>query len=231
MNVELLDWLGTDLTVTDSARVSFSKRSYPAGNTVKKVVVDGETLNINVPEIDNRDKRLLNYLARHGHWTPFAHPQISFRITAPVFVRSQLFKHKSGLVENEASRRYISDDPEFWYPKSWREKPQNAKQGSGEGFSLMKNVELTKEYKYAVEVCEEVYKRMLERNVAPEQARAVLPQAMYTSWIWSGSLYAFSRVCRLRLDSHAQQETGEIAQMISDYCEILFPESWKALDV
>lgn len=229
MQVDLIDWMGTDLSIVNSARVSFNKQTSPDGNIVDKVNVDGENWNINLPILKQKDRRLLHYLARNGHWTPFGHTSITFRVTAPIFVRTQCFKHKQGLVENEVSRRYVDDPPEFWCPEQWRSRPTNAKQGSGDYLDDKDGGKATKDYEYAINKCLETYNYLLERGVAPEQARSVLPQSMYTSWFWTGSLAAFDRVCKLRLDSHAQQETGEIAQMINDYCKQLFPYSWVAL--
>lgn len=204
MQVDYIGHLGDDLMVVNAARVSFNK--------TKEV-------------FDASDERLIKYLASHHHWTPFSHPQISLRVKAPLFVRSQLFKHKVGMTENEVSRRYVDDTPEFFYPDVWRGRPTDgAKQGSsGEAndVSLM--------YDNFVRFARKTYHSMLENGVAPEQARMVLPQSMYTSWYWTGSLAAYARIAKLRLDAHAQSETREVAQMISDIIEPLFPVSWKVL--
>jgi len=205
MRVDLVNWMGSDLTVANSARVSFNKHK---------------------EELDDKDIRLLNYLAKHGHFTPFTHPQITFRVTAPIFVARQLDKHQVGLTKNEISRRYVDDEPEFWYPGKWRGRPENAKQGSSAAFVCL---DANTAYETAIKTAVDAYNNMLRVGVAPEMARSVLPQSMLTSWYWTGSLSAFSRICQLRLDSHAQQETGEIAQMINDHCKELFPYSWEAL--
>lgn len=216
MNVDYVDHLGTDLTVVNSARVSFAKHH---------------------SEFEDSDTKLLKYLAKHNHWSPFAHPQIQLRVKAPVFVARQLQKHVVGLVWNEISRRYVDDPPEFYVPEHWRGRPTNgAKQGSSDTFvtelvpvNLFGDNRVSWQYDNFLEIASGLYDRMLESGIAPEQARMVLPQSMYTSWYWTGSLASYARVCRQRLDPHAQGETQEIARMISDIIEPLFPESWRLL--
>jgi thymidylate synthase (FAD) len=218
MNVELVDFMGDDLMVVNSARVSFDKES--------NFEIEGDMLGEYKFILPEGDIRLIKYLAKHGHWTPFAHPQITLRVTAPVFVRTQLFKHKVGFTENEVSRRYVDNPPSFFSPISWRGKPVGSvKQGSSD-------VSVTWDdsvYTASLEACYNCYLDMLEAGIAPEQARMVLPQSMYTEWYWTGSLAAYGRMCRQRLDAHAQSETREIAQMISDIIQPLFPISWEAL--
>ena len=207
MRVELVDSMGTDLTVVNAARVSFDKHH--------KTFTDG-------------DEKLIKYLAEHGHWTPFGHPQLQFRIHAPIFVARQLVKHQVGLVWNEVSRRYVDSPPAFYITNAWRKRAENKKQGSEDDL-----VELTgKDYDFiqaAHATSVEAYSHLLSRGVAPEQARIVLPQSMYTEWYWTGSLYAFARVCNLRLGEDAQEETKEIANKISSFCTKNFPISWKYL--
>ena len=198
--------MGTDLSVVNAARVSYAK--------VKE-------------KFEASDERLIRYLAEHNHWSPFAHTFLSFRIKAPVFVARQLVKHQVGLVWNEESRRYITHDPEIYNIRKWREKPDSSKQGSGE--QIIISTELNLEVNEHLQQGLKLYNRLLLENVAPEQARAVLPQSMYTNWIWSGTLYAFARVCGLRLDDHAQKETQEIAKQLDIHCEDAFPISWKYL--
>ena len=200
--VEYLDHMGSDLSVVNAARVSFAKFH---------------------EEFQEQDVKLINYLAKHNHWSPFAHTSISFRIKAPIFVARQLVKHQVGLVWNEVSRRYVDDEPEFYFPKVWRGRPVNAKQGSS---GVVVN-EMFGEDSVAYSL--ETYNTLLSKGVAPEQARMVLPQNTMTEWIWTGSLMAFARVVRLRTDEHAQQETQEVAAFLAGYCENLFPHSWKAL--
>ena len=208
MRVELVDSLGTDLTVVNAARVSFKKHR---------------------DEWQNSDERLIKYLAQHGHWTPFGHPQIQFRISAPVFVARQLVKHQVGLVWNEVSRRYVDDAPVFYGvgPEGWRGKPEDKKQGSSGHVQIL--MELEKDIAMTTLHCKHLYQELLEQGVAPEQARMILPLSMYTEWYWTGSLSAFARVCNLRMEPDAQEETQEIARQIDKKCAKLFPISWKYL--
>ncbi len=207
MRVDYVNHMGDDLTVVNAARVSFSKHS---------------------EEFKEQDEKLIKYLADHGHWTPFAHPQITLRIKAPLFVRTQLFKHKVGFTENEVSRRYVDEEPAFFFPV-FRQRPDNGmKQGSRDEFPA--NLELCEGILLqAYNTALASYKELLKQNVAPEQARMVLPQSMYTEWYWTGSLAAYARVCKQRLDPHAQKETRDIAEMISKIIEPLFPVCWRKL--
>ena len=260
MEVKYIDHMGSDLTVVNAARVSFDNES---------------------TELSLKDHKLIGYLAMHEHWSPFAHPQISLRVNAPVFVARQLAKHQVGFAWNEVSRRYVPDDMEFYFPEKWRKKSDNSKQGSSDEevdidvFKLVKNAHILTEnfspywtdrcipkpidrndlsgealadYDTTCEawdeaditpadnpietltyIMEEMYDNLLDLGVCPEQARMILPQSMYTSWVWTGSLLAYSRMCKLRLDSHAQRETQEVAKQISDIIEPLFPVSWGKL--
>lgn len=206
MNVELVDNMGSDLTVVNAARVSFGKHAI---------------------RFSPKDKKLIEYLAKHKHWSPFAHCFVQFRIKAPIFVARQLVKHQVGLTWNEVSRRYVDDAPEFYMPKVWRGKPENSKQGSTGKAESQYFPDLY--IKDVVELAADNYRKMIMQGVAPEQARMILPQNTYTEWYWSGSLMAFSRVCDQRLDPHTQEETREIAEKIDRCCQELYPYSWKAL--
>ncbi len=209
MSVELVDSMGSDLSIVNAARVSFHK--------FHEKFQDG-------------DEKLINYLAKHGHWTPFAHAFLSFRIKAPIFVARQLVKHQVGLAWNEVSRRYVDDEPEFWFPEVWRGKPVNAKQGSsGIIPSEQPDMDIDMYVRMAQDRALGCYIELLQHGVAPEQARMVLPQNTMTEWIWSGSLAAFARVCKLRLDPHAQLETQEVAHKIEGLVPEHFKYSWKAL--
>lgn len=206
--VELVDHMGTDLSIVNAARVSFSKWQ---------------------AEFSEGDVRLLHYLAKHNHWSPFAHTSIQLRVTAPIFVARQLAKHQVGLSWNEVSRRYVDDSPVMFVPKNWRARPDGSiKQGSGAVHvdSDLWRGAYSKRLAYAVSM----YEEMLEDGIAPEQARMILPQSMMTSWIWTGSLMAFRRVYDLRIDSHAQVETQEVARLIGEHCYNLFPKAWEALE-
>jgi thymidylate synthase (FAD) len=221
--VELIDSMGSDLSVVNAARVSFHKES-----ELEQVLVDQE-YNRYEDRLSEKDQKLISYLAKHNHWTPFAHAFLSFRIKAPIFVARQLVKHQVGLAWNEVSRRYVDDEPEFWFPKVWRGKPVNAKQGSTGVLEGDEQQAATEGAHYIAKEALAIYQIMLDDGVAPEQARIVLPQNTMTEWIWSGSLAAFARVCKLRLDPHAQKETQEVAQMINDQVPDSFQHSWKAL--
>lgn len=221
--VQYVDHMGDDLTVVNAARVSFNKESEWDGERHWT----GRLMDRKLPD---RDEKLISYLAKHNHWTPFAHPQITLRIKAPISIRTQLFKHKQGFVENEVSRRYVTEEPEFYIPE-WRSKPTNgAKQGSEDFIDNDALVDLfTEKYKDSVSNAHALYNFLIDSGVAPEQARFVLPQGTYTEWWWTGSLAAFARVYSLRSDSHAQWEVREYAKAVSTLIQPLFPVSWKAL--
>lgn len=223
MKVELIDSMGSDLSVVNAARVSFAKES-----DWEYCHEDGVHPFDQFKELSEKDQKLINYLAKHGHWTPFAHSFLSFRIKAPIFVARQLVKHQVGLAWNEVSRRYVDDEPEFWFPEVWRGKPVNAKQGS-DGIMPLPDIECAYWPELVIGESLKCYLEMVDKGYAPEQARMVLPQNTMTEWIWSGSLAAFARVCKLRLDPHAQQETQEIAKQINGLVPDVFKYSWKAL--
>ena len=228
--VELIDVMGTDLTVCRAARVSFNKQSeWDIDEVAKKRLIDsGSTFNTEELQVlSSKDVKLIQYLAKHNHWTPFAHPQITLRVKAPISIRTQLFKHKVGFCENEISRRYVSDDPEVYIPK-WRAKPTTgAKQGS-EGF-INDDYMIGREYTECIEKSLNTYNNLIKDGVAPEQARFALPQGTYTEWWWTGSLAAYARVCKLRKDSHAQWEVQQYAEAFSKIIAPLYPMSWSAL--
>ena len=211
MDVELVEHMGSDLTVVNAARVSFGKR--------KKEFTEG-------------DKKLIAFLAKHGHWSPFGHCSIQFHIKAPVFVTRQLVKHQIGLTWNEISRRYVDYEPEFYEVDKWRGIAEDKKQGSDEENTVewINHKQSTGALKQQVEnVALKNYNTMLEAGVAPEQARMILPQSMMTEWYWSGTLYAFARICNLRCAQDAQYETRIVANLINMECDKLFPISWTEL--
>jgi len=218
ISVDLIDSMGSDLSVVNAARVSMAKESDWEISFAKDQKFGDHVLS-------DADRRLISYLAKHGHWTPFSHPQITFRIKAPIFVARQWFKHMIGFSRNEQSRRYVDSEPEFFFPEVWRGRPEGSiKQGSAGEVDIddMNVIGIVNELV-------ELYEEMLERGVAPEMARMILPQNMMTEWIWSGSLMAFARVCKLRMDAHAQPETGDVARLIDAEMRDLFPVSWSAL--
>jgi thymidylate synthase (FAD) len=178
---------------------------------------------------------LINYLAKHKHYSPFGHAFASFHVKAPIFVARQLVKHKF-LRWNEISRRYVDDPPEFYVPEVWREKSEDKKQGSQGEIVTSCVLDMCGEYthpKFAAEeihlISLQVYNSMIEGGVAPEQARMVLPQSMMTEWYWSGSLDAFADMAKLRLKEDTQYETRLVAQQIDKVMSELFPFSWEAL--
>lgn len=161
------------------------------------------------------------------HWVPFGHPHISLRVTAPIPIRVQCFKHKIGFVESEESRRYISTTPEVYVPPYLREKAKNVKQGSGDTHTH--NDHWLQQYKFVTHQAVALYTSMIADGVCPEQARFVLPQGCEVNWVWTGSLYAFANFFNQRTDSHAQKEIQDLARQIGDIIEPLFPVSWGAL--
>jgi thymidylate synthase (FAD) len=219
-----IDHMGSDLSVVNAARVSFGKKS------------EWEYVGIAQEGLSKRDTKLVRYLAKHKHISPFGHAFASFHVKAPIFVARQLVKHKF-LRWNEISRRYVDDEPEFYVPNVWRGKSADKKQGSdGE---LPEDFEIIGVYGDWEPICIAVgdydsvarglYESLITEGVAPEQARMVLPQSTMTEWYWSGSLDAFADMCRLRCASDTQAETRIVADQISEKMSELFPVSWEAL--
>lgn len=223
MRVEYVDHMGTDLSVVDAARVSFNKKS-TWGETYDSDE-DGYYLK---PALKEADAKLINWLAKHNHWTPFAHTAITLRMQAPVPIRTQCFKHKAGFVENEESRRYISGKPQLFIPESFRKSPEGSiKQGSGD---VHEKSEYFKEiYDLMCHNMIDEYEEMIKNGVCPEQARFILPQGVEVNWMWTGSLAAYARFYKQRTDPHAQKEVQDLAKMVGDIIEPLFPVSWRAL--
>ena len=201
--VELIDHMGNDASVVNAARVSFGKR---------------------IKEMSEGDTKLIRYLAKHNHWSPFGHASLQFRIKAPVFVARQLVKHQIGLTWNEISRRYVDTEPEFYEVDKWRGKPVDKKQGSSGEFDQQRLCDMAQSR--VEDTALDAYQQLIQWGVAPEQARMILPQSMITEWYWSGTLYAFARICNLRCAEDAQYETRIVANLINDECEKLFPISW-----
>jgi thymidylate synthase (FAD) len=212
IEVTYIDHMGTDLTVANAARVSFGKTS------------EMEDDPWGPPKLKAKDDKLIRYLAREKHISPFGHCFASFHIKAPIFVARQLVKHKF-LRWNEISRRYVDDEPEFYVPDVWRGRSADKKQGS-EGVIGGIDKELTSD---GVTDPLVLYSYLLHKGVAPEQARMVLPQSTMTEWYWSGSLDAFADMCNLRCKSDTQAETRVVAQQIDRKMIELFPVSWDAL--
>jgi thymidylate synthase (FAD) len=223
INVTFLDNMGTDLSVVNAARVSFAKESELVPEYYEDEL-DGAPHPFLRFVLNEKDKKLVNYLAKHNHKSPFNHAFASFRVKAPIFVARQLVKHEY-LPWNEVSRRYVTDEPEFYFPEGWRKAADNVKQGSSDAAVAGVDGFGKAEVAFALEG----YNDALSYGICPEQARMLLPQNMMTEWIWSGSLYAFAKMCKLRLDPHTQKETQEVAKQIATYLEETYPVSFKAL--
>lgn len=207
--MEFLEVFGDDLTVVNAARVSFAKES---------------------TEFTAQDEKLINYLAKHNHVSPFFHPQIRMRIKMPIFVAREWFRHQIGFARNEVSRRYVDTSPECWIPSpdQIRERDPKLKQGSKEN-SVMDADLVHQLIKTHTNMNVMVYEDLLARGVAPEVARCVLPQSMFTEFIETGSLAAYARLYKLRTDPTAQREIQDYARKLGEILEPLFPISWKAL--
>jgi len=208
--LELLGVFGDDLTVVNAARVSFSKQS---------------------DNLTEADTKLIHYLAKHNHVSPFFHPQIRLRLKMPIFVAREWFRHTVGFARNEVSRRYVDSEPECYFPdvSSMRERDPKLKQGSKE--NPAENADLLSDTVRAqINSSVTTYNSLIKANVAPEVARLVLPQSMHTEFIETASLYAYARLCKLRLSPDAQREIRAYAQALSDLLERAFPVSWLALN-
>lgn len=226
--VELIDHLGTDLTIVNAARVSFDKESTLEEDGYETIwITEALTEQRKKYKLSNQDAKLINYLAKHNHWSPFAHTSIQLRVNAPLFVARQLVKHQVGGVWNEVSRRYVDDEPVFYFPHKWRKRAENVKQGSSE--EGVDQPILDEQINRYTQRALNMYNSMLRYGVAPEQARMILPQNIMTSWYWTGSLMFFHRVFKQRAEAHAQLETQEVAIQIGEICNNLFPTSWRAL--
>ena len=219
MKVDYIDHMGDDLSVVNAARVSFDKESALDYNEPK-----------NVGYLKEADRKLISYLATHGHWSPFAHTSVSFRFKAPIFVARQLHKHQVGMTVNEVSRRYVKAAPELWWPEKWRKAAENVKQGSsdeeynGGRFSFVLD-----SAKGRANLLLSDYESLINQGMCPEQARMFLPLNVMTEWIWTGSLYAWARVWKQRTYPTAQKETQDCVKLIGPTMERLFPVSWAAL--
>jgi thymidylate synthase (FAD) len=205
--VQLLETFGDDLTVVNAARVSFDKESH--------AMTPG-------------DAKLIKYLATHEHTSPFFHPQIRFRIRMPIFVAREWYRHTVGFARNEVSRRYVDSAPSIWIPTEFRERDTNLKQGS-KSTPVEHNEEMVVLFRELAQISVDGYTKLMDSGVAPEVARAILPQAMYTEFIETASLAAYARLCKLRLDPHAQKEIQEYAGVVSNLLKERFPVSWAAL--
>lgn len=256
MKATYISHMGDDLSIVNAARVSFDKESgWIQRRYAKDDAIDesGNPLFADDVELPHEyeewgdysrafdydgceltgkmlpavDARLISYLARNGHWTPFAHTAISLRMSAPVPIARQAFKHKQGFVENEESRRYISSEPELFVPDEFRTKADKAKQGSGGAHP--RSGHWRTQYNIACGMAIDLYLKMIEDGVCPEQARFVLPQGALVNWVWTGSLAAYARFYNQRTDPHAQQEIQTMATAAGEIIAPLFPVAWAAL--
>ena len=212
IEVTYIDHMGSDISVVNAARVSFGKKS----EWMPRIHYGEELV------LKPKDAKLIKYLAKHKHKSPFNHTFVTFHVKAPIFVARQLQKHEY-MPWNEISRRYVDDDPEFYFPLTWRGRSADKKQGS-EG-EVKSNFNIS----YHTMVALKGYQQMLDEGVAPEQARMVLPQSMMTEWYWSGTLFAFAKMCSLRLKADTQEETQLVAQKVALTMAKIYPVSWEAL--
>ena len=213
--VSLVDHMGSDLTVANAARVSFKKR--------REEFVYGK-------DVKGSDEKLINFLAQNNHWTPFGHCQVCLHLKVPLPIARQLMRSNVGIVYNETSRRYVTDEPEFYEPASWRQRPDgNIKQGSGSEMPVEENNAVRHAFHQAMQTAMTQYNWALHMGASPEMARMFLPQSMYTELWATLSLAAAARVVKLRVDPPAQFEVQEYGKAISEICGTLFPISWKAL--
>jgi thymidylate synthase (FAD) len=212
MEVTYVDHMGSDLSVVNAARVSFGKKS-----DWMMRVHNGEA-----KVLSQKDIRLIRFLAKHKHKSPFNHAFATFHVKAPIFVARQLQKHEY-MPWNEISRRYVDSEPEFYVPDVWRGRSADKKQGSEGEVESNFNIDY-----YNVKALMG-YEQLLNEGVSPEQARMILPQSMMTEWYWSGSLFAFAKMCGLRLKEDTQAETRIVAEKIEDCLKDIFPVSWEAL--
>lgn len=262
-----IDHMGTDLSIVNDARISFSKNSQPKDFQTVTIphsyTEHGMELLTDIPILSSTDIGLIKFLARgcktsdwnHAvvtladtsslelaecerilkwakrmptHWTPFGHQIMKFRMKAPVPIRTQCFKHKIGMVENEESRRYISSTPELFIPEFRTAPVGDIKQGSGGIHPNNENFKI--QYDLRCRKSIQLYEDMIADGVAPEQARFVLPQGVYVNWVWTGSLYAYAEFYNKRSDrSHAQHEVADLADKIGTVAKVLFPVAWSAL--
>jgi len=245
MKAEYIDHMGDDISVVNSARVSFNKTSEGVG--IDRYVDQEDdnglcTLSAFVPILKEGDKKLISFLAKHNHFTPFTHATVTMRETVPIFVARQRFKHVIGFTYNEVSRRYVSDEPKFHAPKNWRYRPENVKQGSSDTefvttfknnmdyiWSLKSSDSIADNYHTYLIKAKQLYTEMLDSGVCPEQARMILPQSMLTEYYVTGSLMAWARAYNLRKSPTAQLEIRELADQWNTVMSALYPVSWEAL--
>ena len=233
MQVDYVVHSGSDLLVVDAARASFGRQSsWEQTHVTEEVDADSRVVTI-VPhyKLRDRDAKLIDFLAREKHLLPFRHPQITLRCKAPMFVARQLGKHQVGFSWSEESRRYIDNEPEFFWPDKWRKRAENVKQGSSSDEVSEEDwaYGLPNAIKDHVSRSVYLYNDMLDSEVAPELARMILPQSMYITWVWTGSLLGYVQMIKQRSDSHAQRETQHFAKLVAEVVQPLYPVAYEAL--
>lgn len=262
ITVQYLDHLGTDLTVVNAARTSFGKESDWAppttatGYTLRPAdanlirflatgfrtqewdkLLDGVRASVYAEDKAALIEILQHYKQSAQHWAPFAHPHMQIRMKLPIFLARQFVKHQIGGVWSEESRRYMSSEPEFWFPKEWHGLPEDIKQGSDGVITHMlwndggdvEREEIDPVVRELTRQQVDAYLQMVAGGVAPEEARIVLPLNTMTTVTWTGSLLFWSRVCNQRMDNHAQKAANELAGQIAAIAQPIFPVSWAAL--
>jgi len=218
IEVTYIDHMGSDLSVVNAARVSFGKKS-----DWMMRIHNGEA-----KVLQHKDAKLITYLAKHKHKSPFNHTFTTFHVKAPVFVARQLVKHEY-MPWNEISRRYVDDEPEFYQPDEWRGRSADKKQGSDGVVDRSVGLGLNQQLEDTHIAAIDMYDDLLKNGVCPEQARMVLPQSMMTEWYWSGTVFSFAKMCSLRCKDDTQAETRVVADAIDEEMENLYPVSWEAL--
>lgn len=239
IQVTYLNHMGDDLTTVNAARVSFNKSSdwetscslcglsgADISACVRSHMDQGDSIPCTLDHLSVRDQRLIEYLGRHGHDSPFNHNALSVHVKMPIFVARQLVKHEY-LVLNEISRRYVDDKPEFYWPETWRKRAEDKKQGSSD--EHVHHQGLPEWYDNALTESIIAYRTMLKAGVAPEQARMVLPLSTMTEWHWTGLLSAWAKMVNQRIQPDTQYETRLVAQQVDKIASHLWPHSWKAL--
>ena len=234
MNVDYVEHYGTDLSVVNAARCSFANESSWEVTYEDDYDVESRTItHVPIQRLSERDAKLIHYLAKHKHTSCFEHQGATLRLKVPIFIARQIQRHRT-FSYNEVSRRYVDTPPEFFFPDKWRGKAENVKQGSGDEevidyTSLWQFGSVKEDYSEHINSSVEFYNHLLAEGVAPELARTVLPQSMYTEFYMTGSLRNFSHLLKLRLDSHSQVEAQQVAHMIYDILQPLWPVSMEAL--
>lgn len=228
MDVQYVQHWGNDLIVVNAARVSFDKQSeWEVAGYTEEVDVDSRCVyEFPIYKLSSRDEKLVRYLAEHKHTSCFEHMGATLKLKVPIFIARQIQRHRT-FSYNEISRRYVDSPPEFFWPDKWRKRADNLKQGSGG--EHQEQAQWNHILRECANTALDAYDWAIKDGVAPEQARMVLPQNLYTEMYMSGNLRSWAHFLHLRLDSHAQKEVQDVAKMVKDILDPLFPVSMKAL--